>query len=121
MAPEVEIMYWLPHCSTCVKAKTFLEEHGVHVKATHDIKAERLPKATVAKLAKAVGGADKLFSKRAMKYRSMGLHERDVTETEMLELMVEEYTFIKRPVVVFKDEATLCGFSQKAYLNTIEG
>lgn len=120
MASAVKIIYWLPHCSTCVKAKAFLEEQGFTVKATHDIKADRLPRGTVEALAKAVGGPEKLFSKRAMKYRAMGLHEREVSEAEMLDLMEEEYTFIKRPVVLFEDGTTLCGFSQKAYLKALE-
>ena len=47
-----------------------------------------------------------------MKYRQMGLHEREVTEDEMVRLMVEEYTFVTRPVLVRGDRAT-AGFSAK--------
>jgi arsenate reductase len=42
----------------------------------------------------------------------MGLHEREVSQDEMLRLMEEEYTFITRPVVVSGDRAT-AGFSAK--------
>ena len=58
------------------------------------------------------GGVEKLFSKRAMKYRSMGLHEREVPEDEMVRLMSEEYTFVTRPVIVRGDRAT-AGFSAR--------
>ena len=63
-------------------------------------------------LARKVGGVEKLFSKRAMKYRAMGLHERELSEDEMARLMAEEYTFVTRPVIVRGDRAT-AGFSAK--------
>ncbi len=75
-----------------------------------DLKAQPLEHAEVEDLARKVGGAEKLFSKRAMKYRAMGLHERELSEDEMVRLMTEEYTFVTRPVVVRGDRAT-AGFS----------
>jgi arsenate reductase (glutaredoxin) len=63
-------------------------------------------------LARKVGGAAALFSKRAMKYRKLGLHERQLSDDEMLDLMAEEYTFVTRPVIVRGDRATV-GFSEK--------
>ena len=39
------------------------------------------------------------FSKRAMKYRAMNLHKKEMTEEEMAELIITEYTFLKRPVI----------------------
>lgn len=44
-----------------------------------------------------------LFSKSARKYRLMGLHERDLSESDFRDLLLEEYTFLKRPVVVVGD------------------
>jgi arsenate reductase len=55
---------------------------------------------------------DRLFSKRAMKYRQMGLHERDLSDDDLVRLMAEEYTFVTRPVIVRGDHAT-AGFSAK--------
>ena len=68
----------------------------------------------VEKLAEKVGGADKLFSRRAIKYREMKLGERELSDAEMLDLMASEYTFIKRPVLVFGEKA-IAGFSEKSY------
>lgn len=105
-------VYGLPHCSTCQKAVAYLEGRGVHIDRFHDLKTDRLSADEVRALAERVGGVEKLFSRRAMKYRQMGLHEREVPEDEMLRLMEEEYTFITRPVVVSGDRAT-AGFSAK--------
>ena len=105
-------VYWLPHCSTCQKAVAFLEERGVPIRAFRDLKAAPLSRAEVEELARKVGGAEALFSKRAMKYRAMGLHEQALSEDDLLRLMAEEYTFVTRPVIVRGERAT-AGFSEK--------
>ena len=51
-----------------------------------------------------VGSYEALFSRRAMKYRSMKLNERTLSETEYRSLILEEYTFLKRPVIIIDDE-----------------
>lgn len=105
-------VYWLPHCTTCQKAVAYLQEKGVPIRSFRDLKAMPLERAEVEDLVRKVGGAETLFSKRAMKYRSMGLHEQTLSDDDYLRLMTEEYTFITRPVIVRGDRAT-AGFSAK--------
>ncbi|HEU0012660.1 MAG TPA: arsenate reductase family protein [Longimicrobium sp.] len=93
-------------CTTCQKVMAYLREKGVEVRRFHDVKAEPLARAEVEELARKVGGPDALFSRRALKYRQMGLHERQLSDDDLLRLMTEEYTFITRPVVVRGDRAT---------------
>ena len=38
-----------------------------------------------------------------MQYRARGLHEKELTEKDFRELILDEYTFLKRPVVVVGD------------------
>ena len=90
----------------------YLEGKGVSVRSFRNLKEQPLSEDEVRALAEKVGGVEKLFSKRAMKYRQMGLHEREVSEDEMVRLMSEEYTFVSRPVIVRGDRAT-AGFSAK--------
>jgi arsenate reductase len=105
-------VYWLPHCTTCQKAVAHLQEKGVPIRGFRDLKAQPLERAEVEDLARKVGGAEKLFSKRAMKYRKLGLHEQQLSEDDLLRHMTEEYTFITRPVIVRGGRAT-AGFSAK--------
>ncbi|MBW3572091.1 MAG: hypothetical protein KY467_13405 [Gemmatimonadetes bacterium] len=105
-------VYWLPHCSTCVKAVAYLREKGVPIRGLRDLKAQPLSGDEVRDLANRVGGAEKLFSRRAMKYRKRGLHEQDLSEDDLRRLMAEEYTFVTRPVIVRGERAT-AGFSAK--------
>lgn len=105
-------VYGLPHCSTCRKALDYLEERGAHVESFRDLKTDRLSGGEVRELASAVGGADRLFSRRARKYRATGLHERELGEDELLRLMEEEYTFVTRPVIV-AGSAGVAGFAPR--------
>jgi len=68
----------------------------------------------VESLARKVGGAERLFSRRAIKYRTMGLADRKLTDRDRIRLMAEEYTFVARPVVV-KGEKAAAGFSKGRY------
>ena len=106
--------YWLPNCSTCQKAKRRLERHGVSVNRFRDVKDEPLSREEVVELAKMLGGASELFSKRAVKYREMKLGERDLSEDEMIDLMANEYTFLKRPILVKNGEA-MAGYFEKYF------
>ena len=107
-------LYGLPHCSTCQKAVEFLENAGVTIEKFHDVKEEKLSRKKIEELVKLVGGAAKLFSKRAMKYRSMGLNEMELSDDDLIGYMVDEYTFIRRPVLVSGDFA-MAGFAKKKY------
>lgn len=99
-------MYGLPYCTTCQKAIGYLEAKGVKIRDFRDLKTQPLTRAEVEDLARKVGGAEALFSRRAMKYRQMGLHEQQLSEEDLLRLMTEEYTFVTRPVIVRGDRAT---------------
>ena len=107
-------VYWLPNCSTCKKAVAFLEEKGAEVRSFRDLKADPLSRSEVENLVSTIGGADALFSKRAVKYRTMRLSERTLSDTDMIKLMAGEYTFVKRPVLVSGKRA-IAGFSVKRY------
>ena len=99
-------------CTTCQKAVAYLHEKGVPIRSFRDLKAQPLERAEVEDLARKVGGAEKLFSRRAIKFRTMGLHEQELSDDDLLRLMTEEYTFVTRPVIVRGDRAT-AGFSAK--------
>jgi arsenate reductase len=106
--------YWSETCSTCQKAKKFLERHGIKNYEKRDIKENPLSRDEVVKLSAIIGGADNLFSRRAVKYREMKLNERELAAPEMIDLMASEYTFLKRPVLVINDKA-IAGFFEKQF------
>jgi arsenate reductase (glutaredoxin) len=114
-ALDIERFYWLPYCSTCIKAEQHLLNKGATIAKHINVKEEKVTREELLELCQVLGGVDKLFSKRAMKFRAWGLHEKTLTDEDMLNYMLEEYTFIKRPVLVTKDKRVLSGFSAKQY------
>ena len=54
--------------------------------------------------AKKLGSYEALFSRRAIKFRSEGWNEKILTEKEYRKLILAEYTFLKRPVMINEEE-----------------
>lgn len=106
--------YGLPDCTTCQKALRRLDYHRVADVEKRNIREEPLSREEVENLAKLLGDAANLFSRRSVKYRELGLKDKNLSETEMLDLMADEYTFLKRPVLVAGDKA-IAGFFEKEY------
>jgi len=69
-----------------------------------NIKEKNIDAKTLDKLQKKIGSYEGLFNKRAMKYRSMGLNEMDLSEKDFRKYILEEYTFLKRPVFIIDDQ-----------------
>jgi arsenate reductase (glutaredoxin) len=65
-----------------------------------DIKTEPISSAQLEEMKSLAGTYDALFSRRALKYRELGLKNRKLTENEIRQLILDEYTFLKRPVVI---------------------
>lgn len=106
--------YGLPNCTTCQKALRRLDYHRVADIKKRNIKEEPLNREEVERLAKMLGGAANLFSRRSVKYRELGLKDKTLSEAEMLDLMADEYTFLKRPILVVGNRA-VAGFFEKEY------
>jgi len=48
-----------------------------------------------------------LFSKRAKKYTQMGLKDKKLTEHDFYQLILEDYTFLKRPIKLCAHKVTI--------------
>jgi arsenate reductase len=79
------------------------EQHGCEVV---DIKSEGISAEDLDRMKALAGSYEALFSRRAMKFRSMGLADQTLTEADYRKLILEEYTFLKRPVFLFDDRVT---------------
>jgi len=93
------------HLSSCNTNQRILKELelGDDVEL-QDIKNENIDEITLDFIKEKVGSYEAMFSKRAMKYRSMGLNEMKLSEEDYKKYMLEEYTFLKRPFIILEDE-----------------
>ncbi len=90
------------HLGTCDTNRKILKEVEAEKKAVdlQDIKTEKITPAQIDEMKKLVGSYEALFSRKAIKYRSLGLNEKQLTEKDYRKLILEEYTFLKRPVAI---------------------
>ena len=65
-----------------------------------NIKEEKITPAQLDEMKAMIGSYEALFSRRALKYKSMGLKDKTLTEKDYRDLILNEYTFLKRPVII---------------------
>ena len=103
-----------PKCTTCQKAKKYLDEKGVEYEM-RDIKSEN-PSFEELKEWYALSGLPlkKFFNTSGLLYKSMALKDKlpSMSEEEMLELLATDGMLVKRPLLVGED-FVLTGFKEK--------
>jgi arsenate reductase-like glutaredoxin family protein len=95
-------IYVLNSCSTC--QRILKEINPSSDVETINIKEQNIDETTLDWLKGKMGSYEALFSKKAMKYRSMGLNLITLTEKDYKKHMLEEYTFLKRPFMINNEE-----------------
>lgn len=88
--------------STCSTSKKMLKESGILEQGflIKDIKTDAISPSELDEMRALAGSYDALFSRRAQKYKSLGLKNIKLTEAQIRDLIIEEYTFLKRPVII---------------------
>lgn len=95
-------IYYLSTCSTC---KRIIDElGGLKGFEFQDIKSENIGADALDALAKKAGSYEALFSRRAMKYKELGLNAKKLNEKDYRKWILAEYTFLKRPVIIIDHE-----------------
>jgi len=96
------ILYHLSSCNTCQR---IIKELGEENFDLVDIIKTHISEDVLDQLAEEHGGYEILFNKRAMKYRSQGLNTKEHSESEWKQLILSEYTFIKRPIMIINGQS----------------
>lgn len=95
-------IYHLSTCDTCTRVLRELDPpEGTELR---DIGARPLGEAELGELRRLSGSYEALFSKRARLYRERNLGQQALGESDFRTLLLEHYTFLKRPVVVVGDQ-----------------
>ena len=93
------------HLSTCNTCQRIIAELGGLKDFEHiDIKFNNIDARTLDKIADQVRSYEMLFSRRARKFRVLGLQDRNLSEDDYRQLILDGYTFLKRPVIVAGNE-----------------
>ena len=94
-------VYYLSSCSTC---KRIMSELPLDDFDKQDIKTHAITEEQLDEMKGLSGSYETLFSRVAMKYRAMGLNEMELNEDDYKKYILQEYTFLKRPVFVINDQ-----------------
>lgn len=96
-------VYYLSSCSTCARIfkELKVEKYPFRIQ---DIKTEPITPKQIDAMKKLAGSYEALFSRVALKYRAWGLNTQTLTEKDYRKYMLEEYTFLKRPVFIIGDQ-----------------
>tara|TARA_B100001741_G_C16282849_1_gene473054 strand:- start:231 stop:584 length:354 start_codon:yes stop_codon:yes gene_type:complete len=89
--------YYLSSCSTCDRILKELKNHHFQLQ---DIKFDAITEEQIDQMYQFTNSYEALFSKIARKYKSMGLKDQNLKEEDFRNLILEEYTFLKRPVFI---------------------
>lgn len=94
-------IYYLSGCSTCSRIikELELEEKGFELQ---NIKNEKITPQELEEMQSLSGSYESLFSRVALKYKT--LDPKPSSEKEYKKLILEEYTFLKRPVIIYKTQ-----------------
>lgn len=95
-------IYHLGSCNTCQR---IISELGpLEDFELQEIKSAAITTSQLDEMRALTDSYESLFSRRAMLFRQRGLHEKTLTEADYKALILEHYTFLKRPVIIYDDQ-----------------
>ena len=94
-------VYFLSTCSTCQRILKLLNLPSDI--SLIDIKQTNIDGEALDKIAGMAGSYEQLFSKKAMKYKALGYVKLSLSKIEYRNIILEEYTFLRRPVIVYDE------------------
>ena len=102
-----------PKCSTCQKARKWLEAQGVEFTSRHIVEQNPTAAELAAWAEKGGLSLKKFFNTSGQKYRALGLAEKlpAMTDEEKLALLATDGMLVKRPILVGED-FVLTGFRE---------
>jgi len=97
-------IYYLATCSTCesIMKELHIDKHNGF--ELQDIRTQKITAEQIDEMQKLAGSYEALFSRRALKYKELGLKDKKLTEADYRNYILEHDTFLKRPVVIIGRE-----------------
>jgi len=107
------IIYGISNCDTVKKAKNWLDKHNIDYQF-HDFRQQGLDKKIIDGWLKTVAW-DKILNKRSTSWRNLDPSiQQTINKSNVVDLLIENPTLIKRPVMDVNDTITI-GFNSDTY------
>ena len=94
-------VYFLQTCDTC---RRILKEINLDGFEKQEIKANPVKVNQLEEMHQLSNSYEALFNKRAKLYKSMDLNNQTISEADYRQYILDEYTFLKRPVFIIEEE-----------------
>ena len=95
-------VYYLSTCDTC---KRIIKDLGIGDEFEYqDIKTDKITEDQIDEMKNMAGSYESLFSRVARKYKELNLKEKNLSEEDYRQYILDEYTFLKRPVFIIGNE-----------------
>lgn len=107
-------VFYLKTCDTCKRILKELDFTGFELQ---DIKTVAISEDDLEQMKELAGSYEALFSRRAQNYKKLGLKDVQLTEDDIKNYILTDYTFLKRPVVV--DEKSIFIGNEKKNLEAL--
>ena len=109
-----------PKCSTCQKAKKWLDSNGIKYDSRHIKDNNPTFEELKAWYEKSGLPLKRFFNTSGMLYKSMNLKDKlpNMSEEEQLQLLATDGMLVKRPLLV-GENFVLCGFREKEWLEIL--
>ncbi|MGJ8683246.1 MAG: arsenate reductase family protein [Nonlabens sp.] len=104
------LFIYLESCNTCKRIQAELNLPASV--ALQNTKEQPVTLEQIEFLKEQSGSYESLFNRRAQLYRGRGLHEKNLTEADYKNLLLDHYTFIMRPILIYNNKAYI-GNSKK--------
>jgi len=115
------LLVWYPKCTTCQRAKAWLDAHGVAVE-TRDIKLEK-PTEEELRRWYAMSGLPlkRFFNTSGLQYKALGLKDKlpGMSEEKQFALLATDGMLVKRPILVGENFA-VTGFKEAEWMERLE-
>ena len=105
-----------PKCSTCQKAKQWLEDHGVSYTARHIVEENPTEQELSHWIARSGLPIKRFFNTSGLKYKALELKDKLplMSEEEMVALLATDGMLVKRPLLIGED-TILVGFKPQEW------
>ena len=103
-------IYYLSTCNTCTR---IINELNLPIDfQLQNIKTEPVTASQLEELRNLTDSYESLFNKRSRLYKELGLKDKSLSEDDYKSYILEHYTFLKRPVILFNNKVFI-GNSKK--------
>ena len=105
-----------PKCSTCKKAKKWLEENSIEFEERNIVTETPTEEELIQWIQKSGQDIKKWFNTSGLKYKELNLKDKliNMTYTEKIELLASDGMLIKRPILI-TDKEILIGFKEEKW------